>query len=62
MEQKVHNEEVRDLFATTPPMKDKKTQTFLNIQAALIIHGFGIRGFDYSRMQKPQIARENFNF
>jgi hypothetical protein len=23
------------------------------IQAVLVIHGFGIHGFDYSRMQKP---------
>ncbi len=29
------------------------------IQAALVIRGFGIRGFDYSRMQKPRIKREN---
>jgi hypothetical protein len=32
------------------------------VQSALVIHGFGIRGFDYSRMQKPQITRENCYF
>ncbi len=32
------------------------------VQAALVIRGFGIRGFDYSRMQKPQITRENCYF
>jgi hypothetical protein len=32
------------------------------VQAALVIRGFGIRGFDYSRMQKLRIARENFYF
>ncbi len=33
-----------------------------NVQAALVIRGFGIRGFDYSRMQKPLIAKENCYF
>ncbi len=28
------------------------------IQAALVIRDFNIRGFDYSRMQKPRITRE----
>jgi hypothetical protein len=33
-----------------------------NIQAALVIRGFSIRGFDDSRTQKPQITRENCHF
>jgi hypothetical protein len=34
-------------------------QIFKNIQAAFVICGFGIRGFDYSQMQ---ITRENGYF
>ncbi len=34
----------------------------LNLQAALVIRGFSIRDFDYSRTQKPRIARENCHF
>ncbi len=32
------------------------------IQAALAIRGLGIRGFDYSRTEKPRITRENCHF
>jgi hypothetical protein len=32
------------------------------VQAALVIRGFSIRGFDYSRSQKLQITRENCHF
>ena len=39
-----------------------KLDQLILIQAALVIRGFGIRGFDYSRMQKPRIARENCYF
>jgi len=34
----------------------------LHIQVALTIRGLGIRSFDYSRTQKPQITRENCQF
>ncbi len=34
----------------------------ITIQAALVIRGFSIRGFDYSRTQKPRITRENCHF
>ncbi len=37
--------------------------TYINtIQAALAIRSLSIRGFDFSRIQKPQITRENCNF
>jgi hypothetical protein len=40
--------------------KVKKNFHFKNsVQAALVIRGFGIRGFDYSRKKKPRITREN---
>ncbi len=32
------------------------------IQAALVIRGFDIRGFDYSQKKKLQITRENCHF
>jgi hypothetical protein len=41
------------------------TPTWLSnklVQAALVIRGFSIRGFDYSRTQKPRITRENCHF
>jgi hypothetical protein len=34
----------------------------LQVQAARVIRGFGIRGFDYSRTKKPRITRENCQF
>ncbi len=33
-----------------------------SLQAALVIRGFVIRGFDYSRTKKPRITRENCQF
>jgi len=39
-----------------------KLSNYLNIQAALAICGLDIRGFDYSRTQKPRITRDNSNF
>ncbi len=35
---------------------------FTFIQAALVIRGFSIRGFDYSRTQKPQIRGKTVIF
>jgi len=45
-------------------MRGKSSLTSLQntVQAALVIRGFGIRGFDYSRAQKPRITRENCTF
>jgi hypothetical protein len=34
----------------------------IEVQAALVFRGFGIRGFDYSRSQKQRITRENSYF
>ncbi len=39
-------------------LKERKNE----IQAALVVRGFGIQGFDYSRTQKPRIMMENFYF
>ena len=36
--------------------------TDLDVQAALVIRGLRIRGYDYTRTQKPRIARENCYF
>ncbi len=41
---------------------DKSYDFRHKIQAALVIRGFSIRGFDYSRTQKPRITRENCHF
>ena len=35
---------------------------FVGLQAALAIGGFGIRGLEYTRTQKPEITRENWYF
>jgi hypothetical protein len=46
-----------------PLVKLKKEKlNIIDIQAALVIRGFSIRGFDYSRAQKPRITRENCLF
>jgi len=45
-----------------PDVRSVVTTARMQVQAALAIHGLGIRGFDYSRTQKPQITRETCHF
>ncbi len=40
----------------------KRVSLFQDLQVALVIYSFGIRGFDYLRMQKLQIAMGNGYF
>ncbi len=53
------------VFVQHPNLKLLKFKWILNpifnkLQAALVIRGFNIRGFDHSRSQKPRITRENY--
>ena len=52
----------RTSYSKPSPFGALYAKWLIKVQAALAICGFGIRSFDYSRTQKPQITRENCNF